>query len=231
MKLQKCSNNHYYDEDKYLTCPHCSDKNRVENNDTVGIDPEGVTFIKESPKAMGITQTLPISQPDVSIELPQRAPNHQNNQNYQNRPIQQVKPIAKSLDTAQTIAMDMLFDVPPVVGWLVCIEGEHFGEDFRLKAGINYIGRSNNMDISLSNDRTISREKHAVVVYEPKEGLFLVHQGDSKTLFYRNNKVVLQVERLEANDILEVGKTKLMFIPLCNDVFNWKTIKGKLDEK
>ena len=32
--------------------------------------------------------------------------------------------------------------VEPVVGWLVCTEGEYKGESFKLKSGRNFIGRA-----------------------------------------------------------------------------------------
>ncbi len=108
----------------------------------------------------------------------------------------------------------------PVVGWLVCTEGEHFGEDFRLKSGRNFIGRANGMDVSISKDTTVSRERHAIVVYEPRGNMFLMQAGDSKELCYLNEQVVLSPQTLNANDRILVGKTELMFIPCCSKDFS-----------
>lgn len=115
----------------------------------------------------------------------------------------------------------------PVVGWLVCTEGEHFGEDFSLKTGRNFIGRSANMDVVLNKDVSISREKHATILFEPKRNLFIVQPGDSKELFYLNDQVVLSAEEIKAYDEISLGDTKLVFIPFCNETVNW----NKKEEK
>lgn len=57
----------------------------------------------------------------------------------------------------------------PVVGWLVCIKGNHFGESFNIAAARNSIGRSETNHIVLMKDNSVSREKHAWIVYEPKK--------------------------------------------------------------
>lgn len=115
----------------------------------------------------------------------------------------------------------------PVVGWLVCIEGEHFGEDFSLKTGRNFIGRASDMDVILDKDSGVSREKHAILLFEPKHNLFIVQPGESKELFYLNDKVVLSAEEIHAYDEITLGDSKLVFIPFCNDKVNWNKIEGK----
>ena len=59
---------------------------------------------------------------------------------------------------------------PPVTGWLVCINGDEKGNDYRLHAGKNFVGRSQAMDVVLTDDKSISREKHCSVLY-----LSLIH--------------------------------------------------------
>lgn len=113
----------------------------------------------------------------------------------------------------------------PVVGWLVAVAGAHFGEDFRLTAGKNFIGRSVDMDVSLSDDQSVSRDKHAILLYEPKANIFLVQPGEAKELFYLNDKVVLAATEVHAYDVLTLGETKLLFIPCCSDKFNWDSVK------
>lgn len=128
-------------------------------------------------------------------------------------------------DAQKTIGYFGAIPSEPVVGWLVCIEGNHFGEDFRLKTGKNFIGRSKVMDVVLSGDSSVSRDRHAIIVYEPKSNIFLVQPGDSKELFYLNDEVVLSAQKIGANDILSVGDSKLMFIPCCSEKFTWDVTK------
>jgi hypothetical protein len=110
----------------------------------------------------------------------------------------------------------------PTVGWLVIIGGEDMGMDFKLKSGRNFIGRSASMDVALKNDKTVSREKHSIVVYDPKSYTYIVQPGTAKELCYLNDEVVLAPQVLELNDVITVGETKLLFVPLCTrDGFNW----------
>lgn len=121
-------------------------------------------------------------------------------------------------------------DVEPVVGWLVAISGKHLGQDFKLKTGRNFIGRSAEMDVALEQDNSISREKHAIILYEPKSNMFLVQPGDAKQLFYLNEKVVLEATKIAAYDVLSLGETNLLFIPCCSSKFNWDSVKKETDK-
>lgn len=109
----------------------------------------------------------------------------------------------------------------PCVGWLVALGGEHIGVSFSLKVGKNFIGRGTNMDVALTDEKSVSRERHAIVIYEPRESIFLVQPGESSNLTYRNNKVVLMPIQLEAYDTITVGDVNLLFMPLCGERFNW----------
>lgn len=121
-------------------------------------------------------------------------------------------------------------DIEPVVGWLVAISGDHLGQDFKLKTGRNFIGRSAEMDVALEKDNSISREKHAIILYEPKSNMFLVQPGDAKQLFYLNEKVVLEATKIAAYDVLSLGETNLLFIPCCSAKFNWDSVKKEADK-
>lgn len=123
-----------------------------------------------------------------------------------------------------------IYDIPdanaePVVGWVVGIEGKHVGESFTLKTGRNFVGRANNMDVALTKDGTVSRNKHAIILYEPKANIFIVQPGEAKELFYLNGQVVLQAQQINPYDVIALGKTKLLFIPLCSDKFTWSFLE------
>lgn len=117
--------------------------------------------------------------------------------------------------------------VDPVVGWLVCIHGEHFGESFNIGAGMNSIGRNETNRIVLNRDQSISREKHALITYEPKHRKFYVKPGDSSGLTYLNNEYITETKPIAERDIIELGNSKFIFVPLCCDSFTWEDcIKG-----
>lgn len=114
----------------------------------------------------------------------------------------------------------------PVVGWFVCVKGSHLGEDFRVISGRNYIGRDQDMDICLSGDNTVSRRKHAVVIYSPKDNLFFAAPGDSKELFYVDGQLVINSIELKRGSRVQIGDVELRFVPYCDDQFSW-TGEGK----
>ncbi|MDO5574485.1 MAG: FHA domain-containing protein [bacterium] len=192
MNLQKCSNGHFYDVEKYSTCPHCAGGFTAEQKETVVLDNQGSV------------ETQALTQPLFADAVNQAVGNTEKDSNV-------------------TVGFySGLIGTEPVVGWLVCIEGEHFGEDFKLKSGRNFIGRASNMDVSLSGDVSVSREKHAIVVYEPRGRIFITQPGESSELFYLNDEVVLSNVTMKVNDILSIGKTKLMLIPCCSEAFCWE---------
>ncbi|MGN1318428.1 MAG: FHA domain-containing protein [Lachnospirales bacterium] len=190
MNLTRCSSGHFYDSDKYGSCPHCSSSQGMANsNVTIPMRPddsETVALVAEDIK----TSTKSLSQPD---------------------------------DDQKTISYaSQSIGTEPVVGWLVIVKGADLGADFKLKTGRNFIGRSSSMDVALKNDKTVSRDKHGIVVYDPKSCTYIVQPGASKELCYLNDEVVLSPQILKLNDIITVGETNLMFIPLCaKDGFNW----------
>ncbi len=115
----------------------------------------------------------------------------------------------------------------PVVGWLVCTEGEYFGEGFKLVSGKNFIGRASNMDIILGMDMSVFKDRHACVIYEPKNRTFIVQPGESGELFYLNGKAVLSDLKMQAYDILQIGTTSLMLVPCCGERFSWDDCNQK----
>lgn len=116
---------------------------------------------------------------------------------------------------------DEVIKFAPVVGWLVSIEGSTCGKDFRLCSGKNYVGRSQSMDVVLEDDNYVSRDKHAIIVFDPVSQKTLCQAGESRELFYLNGNVVTDTVELQRGDILTIGKTKLKFVPFCGDLHNW----------
>lgn len=109
----------------------------------------------------------------------------------------------------------------PVVGWLVVLEGKEKGRDFRIQSDNNFIGRSSKMDICIDGDETISRDNHATVSYDSRDKIYYLSPGDGKAIVRLNEKALFSTAQLVAYDTIEVGKTKLLFIPLCSDKFEW----------
>lgn len=109
----------------------------------------------------------------------------------------------------------------PTVGWLVCIKGNSKGADYKLHAGWNYIGRDYGNEVVIP-DPMVDRKNMAKVAYDEKGKIFVVAAGDStRNLAYLNNKPLLMPQTIEAYDVLTLGNTELMFVPLCGEHFVW----------
>ncbi|MBP3634464.1 MAG: FHA domain-containing protein [Oscillospiraceae bacterium] len=206
MNLLRCANGHYFDADKYAECPHCSQMMRHDLTQTEAIE-------IEQPGKDSVTTTPPPEfppQPPVSPVDPG----------------DDFGPGKFDSDADVTVGYySNLIGNEPVVGFLVCTKGEYFGDSFSLKSGRNFIGRARNMDVILDLDPAVSRERHAIVVYEPRARVFIAQAGDSHGMFYVNDKVVLTNEPLKAYDKLSIGNTELMFIPCCGPEFSWDDVK------
>lgn len=112
--------------------------------------------------------------------------------------------------------------IEPVTGWLVCIEGAQMGQDYRIMAEKNFIGRSEEMHVRILGDNTISRRNHAVIVYDPKKRNFYLLPGDASGLAYHNNEAVYSPVELAAYDVIQLGRSKFIFVPLCGVHFEWE---------
>ena len=84
------------------------------------------------------------------------------------------------------------------------------------------IGRAAAMDVALADDDTVSRESHALVTYDVKHNTFSLSPGQGRGITYCNDEQVEMVRPLEAYDVIEVGKSQLVFLPFCGDRFQWK---------
>lgn len=215
MNLVRCEKGHFYDGDKFKTCPHC----------TAGEDDRSVTIAAQEVQDKSLTQPQDEGKTMGSTALGTEKMSFQEAVST----VSSTTFVSEDDDMVKTTGIySGTIDTEPVVGWLVAVSGVHFGQCFELKAGRNFIGRAREMDIRLEGDDSISRNKHAVVVYEPKSKIFIAQPGESRELFYVNDKVVLNNEQIHKNDILLLGKTKLMLIPCCDEQFCWEDVQ---DEK
>ena len=111
--------------------------------------------------------------------------------------------------------------VNPVVGWLVCVAGVQLGQDYQIRTGNNSIGRDPRMDITVKGDQGISAAKAGFVSYDPKKRSFTAINGEGHTIMYVNEEQVTTAQQLNPYDIIELGETKLLFLPLCGERFAW----------
>lgn len=280
MNLCRCENGHFYDKEKYPTCPHCKggsasdekrtvswwDKNgsdgatvpvdNIPDKPSISVQQKENPFEKEGVGSQPAVQQIPFNTPpavrgfsanDITIggdngDTPTVPwdPNQSGDDDdgytkgYFDDAFKDMTKESANRQTVpgvQTPAPHVNKVSTPCVGWLVALGGEHIGTDFRLKVGKNFIGRSPKMDIALTEDKSVSRERHAIVVYDPKSNMYLIQPGDSSSLAYHNNNLLLTPEKLEAYDMITVGDVNLLFMPLCSAKFSWGGVLDELKKK
>ena len=82
----------------------------------------------------------------------------------------------------------------PIVGWLICVKGSNRGKDY------------------------------ASVSYDVRERVFYIAKGEVRNPTYLNGRALRSDADLVAYDRIEIGNTELIFVPLCNDQFNWQDL-------
>lgn len=282
MNLCRCENGHFYDKEKYPTCPHCKggsasdekrtvswwDKNgsdgatvpvdNIPDKPSISVQQKENPFEKEGVGSQPAVQQIPFNTPpavrgfsanDITIGVDNGDtptvpwdPNQSGDDDddhtvgffddvFTNTTKEATKgPVIPGMP-AQASVQHVNKVSTPCVGWLVALGGEHIGTDFRLKVGKNFIGRSPKMDIALTEDKSVSRERHAIVVYDPKSNMYLIQPGESSSLAYHNNNLLLTPEKLEAYDMITVGDVNLLFMPLCGAKFSWGSVLDELKKK
>lgn len=147
-------------------------------------------------------------------------------------PVQQQKaggttvPLDEPMDRSATeIADAIMVDgkrVAQTVGWMVCIKGMGRGIDYHLHSGYNSIGNSDELDICV-RDRKVSHRPVVKVAYDPKSRAYtLLPCGDGVNIVYCNDEALYVPQKLNIYDVITLGDTQLMFVPLCGEKFAWE---------
>ena len=112
-----------------------------------------------------------------------------------------------------------------VTGWIVQIDGANPGKEYRIHSGYNYIGRAEG-DIRVEGDDYISSVKDSQIYYDATNVAFYTsHVNGANAVCVNGEPVVSGAAKLKAYDILMIGKTRFVFVPLCSEQFNWEDAK------
>ena len=235
MEIVRCSKGHFYDSEENATCPMCAaeaarNKNPLGNNILEdGIIP--TEYFGQTGNSHAV-DNIPAETKPVNQENGSKVQGYQPtvSAGFQDPPIETPPTVQPYKGTLPVIPVDedsneesAPFD--PVVGWLVCIEGATKGNDYRIHSQNNYIGRSARMDISIPGDPHISAENSAIIAYDNEDRVFYFGPSTGRNIVRVNGKPALSVEKIEAYDVLTIGTTKLLFVPLCGDRFDWNEKK------
>ena len=196
--MTMCPQGHYYNAAKHSSCPICA----AESSSSVS----GTARPEDGAGSFSPTIAPDMASAASSGEFSKTMP---------------VDPLFSPFDVPTSIGGDLgEEDLNPVVGWLVCVEGPARGNDYRVHAGYNYIGRDAG-DIAIRGDQQISRQNHAMIAYDESEKAYYVGPSAGRNLIKVNNKTVLNPVEIKSFDVISIGSTKLVFVALCGEQFSW----------
>ena len=209
--MHRCPAGHLYDTDVNSRCPHCPIEGLEEAS-----TPQGIATPPPTLPAMG-KKTSPSPEPGGT--KPRQA---------------WLSPEGKTRPA--WLHHDFQASGSPVVGWLVAYEGPTKGRDYRLYAEGNTIGRGPNNKVQIM-DESISREAHAVLSFDPRATVavaYMLRPGSEHMVYVFNDQTksfeaIYQPTVLGPFSQIMIGRTQLVFVPLCGEefVWNWGTEKGK----
>lgn len=111
----------------------------------------------------------------------------------------------------------------PPVAVLVIIDGAGKGHVRTMTYGMNPVGRDPGQRVSLDfGDPRVSREGHALLTYDSEGQRFYAQHGGGTNLTWVNGDPLLTPRELQARDRIRVGDTTLLFLPICDDAFDWQ---------
>lgn len=240
MEIIGCGRGHFYNPNEHSSCPQCAKENGGMDVLNVtepvnfgkyaggGVGEIGATepidFGKFGGGSIGATEPIDFDSfaggSNVGVTEPV---NPNGDSDFKNGFSSKVQDYAPTAPVAPAYGVGSANGAPfmPVVGWLVCIEGAAKGRDYRIHSQYNYIGRGQHMDICISGDDCISTEKAAILAYDDEEKFFSFGPGMGHNVVRVNGKMLMNAVALNAYDELTIGKTKLLFVPLCGERFDW----------
>ena len=197
-----CSAGHVYDADQFPSCPYCNRNTRaIQFGATAAPAGYGATTAPAGYGAAPAERDETIGQTVMPEAIRRRM-----EQERDNRTVGEFK---------------RKLGYEPVVGWLVCVEGPEVGKDYRLFGRINSIGRAEGNDVVLAQEHTVSQKNHVRLAYDAKHNNFQLIPGEGTNVTYLNDEPLYVPQKLNAYDVLEMGDTKLIFVPLCSERFHW----------
>lgn len=206
MTLVTCMNGHRYDADITSECPECA----MQKGNTIPLITPNEIVMED------YGGTIPLNPPEIMMPNGQSGATVPLTNPTEPEDYGATMPLMKVDEQGFNTSVKR-----PLSGWLVCIDGPEKGMDYRLHDEYNYIGRSATNDVCIAGDNAISRERHAVIAYDSRDKAFFFAPMTGGSIVRLNGRAVLTNMVLTRGDKIEIGKSTLLFVPLCGDDFEW----------
>lgn len=254
VKCQACGL--YYNGQVYQECPHCKLKQEAEKENFREIAPaenltqtdlpaeisphrKSANSIQRGRRTVGYDKIQTGSKPaetDAAATADMQKSRAETDEPQRAIPEPQEKPVKddlreqlkKSGKTIGKFTSSGSEKADPVVGWIVGVKGTYYGQSFILHSGKNKVGRSQEFDVRLLNDESVSRTCVAEIIFDTRANEFSIIPGNSDSLCYINGAALHERKILTGYEQIELGdseKNMFVFIPLCGERFNWNSYR------
>lgn len=198
MAVVRCTRGHYFDNEKFSTCPHCTSHKTEwpESFSQRQTDSYAAEYIRKNRAGAEKEERAYTEKTDIERANIEKTNTEKTTGIYQNR------------ESTRYAA-----------GWLVCIKGEEYGCNYPLYAGFNRIGRSYGCDITLT-DPMVSAKEHCSVIYEEKKNLFFVLPKDGNFV-YVEEETVEGAQEIKSGQVITLGETQLELAVFCTGEKRW----------
>lgn len=227
MNIKKCEQGHFYNGDKYQTCPHCKEsmmsKDRGMQSETipqnVEIKPiQGYQINENMPETIAYGRNMMMG--DTVAYTPNDA-GMNGEFLYQNE-----EAFSKQQPVVQQEYVQNLLPV----GWLVAVSGLEYGKQYPIFTIDNTIGSMTDNSICIQGDMYICPENHCVLSFDIQQQKVVLNLENSTGEVYLNNSPVTESCYLNHGDQLQIGGSVYMLFELCRDGFSWWTPLKKVEK-
>lgn len=208
MNLQKCQKGHFFDGDKFTSCPHCTSSGAIEQTGN------HTSKERSQKREAKMNTTKSFFHFDSNGE-------NTNSMTGNNNDIARDKNDYSISEDEIRNKLEQRNALGPVYGWLVGIGGNEYGRSYELFATENTIGSGNDNIIVLESEKYICQKDHAIINYDFYNGQFYYDFSKSQGKFIVNAFPISSNMELNYGDTFEIGTSTFMFVPLCKDGFNW----------
>jgi len=198
MAKVRCEQGHMYDDNRFYTCPHCS----------VDVDIEKIT--KQSYN--NLVDRAGEYNPKVGSALE----NYVSNPTVAKTPKEAIEPIPEEFNQS-TIGAYIFGKQEPVVAWVICMNNDMRGQDFRLVEGRNIFSNQTEAQIYLPDMKDGSGGM--AITYASLDDSFHIESGDSEVSI--NGEIISNHSVLEGQCVIDIDGYNLVFIPFCEYGRNW----------
>ncbi len=210
MNIKKCERGHFYNGDKYQTCPHCKEtaKDIPQNEEAKPV--QGYQINKNMPETIAYGSNATVG--DTVAYIPNDA-GINGELLYQN---EDMDPQKQQSVVQQAHVRNLL-----PVGWLVAVSGLEYGRQYPIFTCDNFIGSSAENTICIQGDAYVLPEHHCTLSFDIMQQKIVLNLESSTGEINVNDVRATESCYLNHKDKIQIGGSVYMLIELCRDGFSW----------